>query len=366
MESHELKTKFYCKISINYSRVFCHDTLGSWYFSFVSLAVLPSFLFLCFKHRKHIFRKRTSFLISVGMFFLSIIRLTLIVICNPSIINPGPWQPNILYQNVQGLIPFGELGKTNPVLNLDKILELQSYVNINRPDIIVLNETWLKKSISDNEILPTRQYKLFRVDRTEESHPPDPDNPNKFRRNGGGVLIAIRTDLDVISKKLKIKAAAELLAVQVKLSNGTTYVFSTCYRVGTLGKDNHDVVTGVLHSILAKIKPPKLFLIGDFNLSCTDWLSKKSSNTVEQQFIDSFSELGLNQCVSNPTHTKGNTLDILLTNSENYVSNLGVMEPNSVCFSDHFPIKFSVRGHVRQKKMPKREFFNLKKQNGTN
>ena len=39
------------------------------------------------------------------------------------------------------------------------------------------------------------------------------------------------------------------------------------------------------------------------------------------------------------------------------------MERNSVCFSDHFPIKFSVLGHVRRKKMPKREFFNFKKAN---
>ena len=34
--------------------------------------------------------------------------------CNSSIINPGPWQPTIFYQNVQGLIPFGELNNPNP------------------------------------------------------------------------------------------------------------------------------------------------------------------------------------------------------------------------------------------------------------
>ena len=48
IESLELKTKFYRKISINYSRVFCHDTLGSWYLSVVSLcsslALLPIFV----------------------------------------------------------------------------------------------------------------------------------------------------------------------------------------------------------------------------------------------------------------------------------------------------------------------------------
>ena len=176
IESRNITPKFHRIMSINHSRIFHRDIFGSWYISFVSIAVLPSFLFLCFKHRKHIFRKKTSFFISVGMFFLSIIRLTLIVVCNPSIINPGPWQPSIIYQNVQGLIPFGELDKPNPTLNLEKILELQSYVNINKPDIVILNETWLKKSISDNEIFPTRQYKMFREDRSDKTHPPDPDN----------------------------------------------------------------------------------------------------------------------------------------------------------------------------------------------
>ena len=73
--------------------------------------------------------------------------------------------------------------------------------------------------------MPSKQYKLFRVDRSEESHPPDPNDRKKFRRNGGGVLIAVRTDLDVISQRIKVKAAAELLFVQLKLSNGVKYIF---------------------------------------------------------------------------------------------------------------------------------------------
>ena len=153
---------------------------------------------------------------------------------------------------------------------------------MNRPDVIILNETWLKDTIPDENILPSKQYKIFRVDRSEESHPPDPNDPKKFRRNGGGVLIAVRTDLDLVSHKIKVKAAAKTLFVQLTLKNGSKYIFSTCYRVGTLGVKHHDAFIGALRTILAKTKPPKLFLIGDFNLSDADWCENKSSVSLDK------------------------------------------------------------------------------------
>ena len=331
------------------------------YFGLVSFTYLTLYLHYFVKYRTKFFRKRSHYLTSACLFFISAIRLFLIVICNSSIINPGPWQPTIIYQNVQGLIPFGELNNPNPVLNIEKILELQSYVNINRPDVIILNETWLKNTIPDENILPANQYKIFRKDRSQESHPPDPNDPKKFRRNGGGVLIAVRTDLDVVSQEIKVRAAAEAIFVQVKLKNGAKYIFSTCYRVGTLGIEHHSVFVGTLKKILAKTKPPKLFLIGDFNLPEADWTENKSAVSLEQKFIDSFNELGLKQKITAPTHIKGNILDIFLTNFDSYISNLKVLDHNSVVFSDHFPIEFTVRGNVRRKKMPKREFYNFKK-----
>ena len=52
--------------------------------------------------------------------------------------------------------------------------------------------------------------------------------------------------------------------------------FSTCYRVGTLGIEQHAAVIGALKKVLAKTKPPKLFMIGDFNLPGVDWKDNKS------------------------------------------------------------------------------------------
>ena len=77
----------------------------------------------------------------------------LIVISNTSILNPGPTNTvSVFYQNIQGLIPFSNLADNCPNLDVTKVAELQCSINLNKPDIIILNETWLKSSILDTEI----------------------------------------------------------------------------------------------------------------------------------------------------------------------------------------------------------------------
>ena len=148
-----------------------------------------------------------------------------------------------------------------------------------------------------------------------------------------------------------------MLAVELKLNNGVKYVFCTCYRVGTLGVPHHDAVISSIRPILSKTKPPKFFLIGDFNFSKTDWADGGSSTCkVEQNFIDSFSELGLKQHVTVPTHVKGNILDVLYTNFEEDVCDLEVMGHHSVCFSDHYAIKFNVAARINRKKYQRESF----------
>ena len=66
------------------------------------------------------------------------------------------------------------------------VAEFQSYISLNKPDIIILNESWLKDSVLDSEIINLEAYKVFRLDRSPKNHPPDPYNPKKFRKYGGG------------------------------------------------------------------------------------------------------------------------------------------------------------------------------------
>ena len=139
--------------------------------------------------------------------YVTWITLLLIVISNCSLLNPGPKSiqsgadsVSVYYQNINGLLAFSTLGQEHPSLNIPKHTEFQSYIITYNPDIIILNETWLKPRILDNEILPINNYDLFRLDSSSSSHPPDPVNPKKFKQNGGGILIGVKNSLDLKPK----------------------------------------------------------------------------------------------------------------------------------------------------------------------
>ena len=69
------------------------------------------------------------------------------------------------------------------------------------------------------------------------SHPSDPNNPNKFRKLGGGVLIAIRSNIQADIKRLSVRKGAEIVAIEVTIDN-KKFVFCTVYRVGNLDEPN--------------------------------------------------------------------------------------------------------------------------------
>ena len=120
-------------------------------------------------------------MLSQLLLFLLIINFLLIGIVNPGMLNTGPGSLKICYQNVQGLILIKDLTLKQPSLNITKICELNAYININRPDVIMLNETWLKKSVNDHEIIKDQKFSIIRNDRTQASHPSDPNNPKNLK-----------------------------------------------------------------------------------------------------------------------------------------------------------------------------------------
>ena len=91
----------------------------------------------------------------------------LVTIVNPNLLNPGPAQAlKIVSFNCQGLLPFSELGEEHPLLDVTKMLEINTFLSMDQPDIFMLNETWLKKSIKNNELFPVETYKIVRLDRS--------------------------------------------------------------------------------------------------------------------------------------------------------------------------------------------------------
>ena len=327
-----------------------------------NIATKPSFTnFSYFKSKKR-FNKFLNFL----MLSILLLNFLMVAICNPSLLNPGPKYLSIHYQNVQGLIPFSQLSKNHPQLDHTKIFELNAHIDTKVPDILILNETWLKKSIKDPEIIQNSNYDVYRNDRSQVSHPADPNNPKKFRKFGGGVLIAIRSNIDASFKRISVRKGAEMIALEVTIGQNK-YVFCTVYRVGTLGEKNHESIVQSIKSLYQGRTLKKIFIIGDLNLSSVTWPINDGAihnfNRIDKLFVDSFSELGLNQHVTEPTHIKGKTLDILLSNQSPLINDVKVINHSHICNSDHFPIHFKVNVKTKNKIISKRKVYNFKKAN---
>ena len=311
--------------------------------------------YITISHLSKVLGKFVSSLMKTCIIWLSIINFVLVVVANPSIKNPGPVKEKVsdlkvFYQNVQGLIPFGFLSDPNPKLNVTKVTELQAHIYESLPDIVILNETWLKPSISDSEIFNSDMYTIqCREDRSNISHERDPLNPKKFRKYGGGVLIATRSDLDVTIIPIKTKCSAEIASIQLNFQDGQKLVVCTLYRVGNLGIDHFEKVEKYLQTIRKRRGITQFIVVGDLNLNKIDWNSPdECKDNVESSFYKLFNDLDLTQIINKPTHVKGNILDLVLTSSLNNIINSSVAEQNFVCNSDHFAITFEIKAKVKR------------------
>ena len=153
--------------------------------------------------------------------------------------------------------------------------------------MIILNETWLKQTITDAEVFPNNDYKIYRLDRTAGSHPPDPNDRNKFKQNGGGILIAVSNHLDMKPKSLKASSKAEILSILLQLKNDKK-IFITCYRVGTLGEKNLTEISRHIDLLSSTKSIICHTLIGDMNLDSVSWSENSSSLPLHRQFLNIF------------------------------------------------------------------------------
>ena len=310
-------------------------------------------------YKKSFFEHCANFY-SLWIFSLNFI---LIALTLPNIINPGPINElNVLYHNVEGFVNLRDKSPS-PQLFRTKLLNFQGHIFHEKPDIVILNETWLQHHILDSEIFPNNSYKVFRRDRSCISHPADHKNPKKFKKQGGGVIIAIRSDLDVKTVEFKLEgspAKAEILSVVLTSGSGHKVCISTLYRVGNLGAENLLEVERHLKSLAISKSIHKHILIGDLNLNKTSWTDGLSTCSNESNFIELFNELGFDQLINEPTHRCGNTLDILLCNQPQIVSNIQLLPRNAICNSDHFGIKFCLKINCKRCKSKKRKIYNLK------
>ena len=188
-----------------------------------------------------------------------------------------------------------------------------------KPDIIVLTETWLQSNFSSNELGLT-EYNVFRQDRSPLNNP--------FKTRGGGVLIAIKKQLNAI----KIDTHIEYLEhcfVNLQIHNfkaivGVIYISPSNSHLD-YSYAMYRLHTEVVNELVSSYPDHKLFLFGDYNLNKINWSTKRPLTfscqtnvsqhlkTAAEKICESFSSLGLQQF--HPRHPlKQYSLDLFFSN----------------------------------------------------
>ncbi len=105
------------------------------------------------------------------------------------------------------------------------------------------------------------------------------------------------------------------------------------------------ISSSTFHSVLLFLKnlasSGPTVLVGDFNLPDINWSSLSSHSALSDDFCEFVFDCNLSQLVEEPTHIKGNCLDLILTNIPANIGPIQVQK-TSIVQSDHFMLSFTL------------------------
>ena len=197
-----------------------------------------------------------------------------------------------------------------------KLALFQSIVYSTNHTIYCITETWLTDLIFDSEILPAN-YSIFRKDRISR---------------GGGVLVAVDSSLSCH----EVPSPPELEVVTVRIGH---ILVCTVYIPPNTNINSCSNLLYYLSDLTSTSE--NIIIVGDFNAPDIEWSSLSGTQSQSNLICDFVFNSNLTQLVEEPTHTRGNTLDIVLTNID-FIYNLQVHKSQSTLSSDHYPITFEI------------------------
>ena len=202
-----------------------------------------------------------------------------------------------------------------------------------KPDFILLTETWCNPSISDADLsIPGYQLEVeMRKDRADTAH-----------GIGGGLLVYSRCGLKILlNEKMNNIEFNQFVSFSI-LTEGEPVNVILVYRPPNSGRENIDKLCELLRRM-----QKNAILIGDINLPHIDWESG-NADTRGRALYNTVQEENLEQLIRFPTHDKGNTLDLLITNMASSV--ISVSDEGKLGKSDHCIILTEVKISKAMKK----------------
>ena len=195
---------------------------------------------------------------------------------------------------------------------VNKLTSFQSFVYSSSFHIFALTETWLSSFFLNGELLPTG-FSIYWHDR---------------QSRGGGVMVAVCNSL---SSRVLSSPHLEILAVEVSVRFPilicVIYIPPSC---------NFTYYSEVFHYLdLILPQHPHSIVIGDFNLPDISWSTLSGQSPSSTAFCELAFRHNLLQLVDFPTHSMGNTLDLVLTTLPAFHGHAG-----------NISVNYSVYGYV--------------------
>ena len=225
---------------------------------------------------------------------------------------------SILYLNAQSIV--------------GKVDELASSASEIDPDLILVVESWCNSNISD-AFLSIPGYEMqqdLRLDREDTEG-----------GRGGGLLVYTKNGIKILScdKVVNFHQYCKFL-----LNDITVYLI---YRPPSGGAVSIDDLTALISAA-----EKRCILIGDFNLPEINWEDGHARGRAAH-LLEAAENVLMEQLVTFTTHTRGNRLDLLLTNIPERV--VDVQEAGRLGHSDHTMILAKVTTNKVESGNPKEQ-----------
>lgn len=198
---------------------------------------------------------------------------------------------------------------------LPKMDSFRCTVEIFKPDVIGITESWTTDEIS-NEELNITGYDLYRQDR----------NGN---HKGGGVLLYVNSSLQSTAYT-PASEFPEHVWCKLHLSSGQELHIGVCYRTPTPGIFNVDLDNS-LRQLVNDVSQKRLLLMGDFNYSNINWSQPYHTHTAEvsKLFVECLDDCFLTQHVREPTRitkTSKAILDLVITDQPDMIDGVEILD----------------------------------------
>jgi len=229
-------------------------------------------------------------------------------------------------------------GFTMASLNINSLLahidELRVLAHDSNIDVIIINETKLDVSVSDNDIyIPG--YEVVRKDRSNNG------------KNGGGVCIYIRSNHNYRLRNDLTSNELELITIEIKRLRSKSFLISTWYRPPNSPFDKLHTFENLIESIDAT--GLDFYLLGDINC---DMLDRNKLSPASTKLCTIFDTFGLHQLIDQPTRITPYTktlIDLCVTNATDHTYRSGVIHTG---ISDHSMV-YMVRKQSTEKTCPR-------------